>query len=299
VQIDTRQPALSNKKEQGATNVKNNKKNQKQTPMASNQDEVAQITAHDDVPVIEVVRAEDLDPAAFAAAQEVTGEEMNEIAESAAAVDQFNAENAVAPPAAHTNGAPAPDTTPNADATVTPETPAPAPEKPRVYHLKLSAEQLDYLNLCVSATHEGGGVGTSSLDETAQTGMCVDLQALIAKARTAPASNGSVSTVRIFGKYAPVAILNWMGHRDFTVFDAKNALASFGIEDIEKTTFSRALAKGKDPIKNKVKILDLEPEEELALFEFYNLAAREAARAATAKIDAVKARIQALPTVQQ
>lgn len=283
-----------------------NKKNQKnQTPVAASTNEFAQEPANDNVPVIEVVRAEELDPAAFAAAKnEAINAEVNEITATAAAVDAFNAGNAQ-----HANGAPAPDVTPNAEAPAA----APAPEKPRVFHLRLSGEQLtiietvlirerdcvtnelaDAINIADAVERE-----TFTVEHKAELNHLVELVALCVKSRTAPASNGSVSTVKIFNKYAPVAILNWMGNRDFTIYDAKNALKSFGVEDIEKTTFSRALAKGKDPVKNKVKIVDLLPEEELALFEFYNLAAREAAAEAAAKIDAVKARIQALPTVQQ
>lgn len=285
---------------------KNSKKNMTNGAPVPQVDELTQAPAVDEVPVIAIVEAKELDPQAYA---EANGEQ------------QTPAVPAESPTTTET---PAPAETPAGDA------PAGEPAKDRVFHLRLNQEQIDMLaelsttnwftnlyDTCNGFVYATASEDADTVTKRLQHGeelvgnissfrsgdewtkFFLDITALCERAKKAPGNgNGNGTGHKIFGRYSPIAILNWMGHAGFNQYDAKNALRHFGIDtdEIAKTTWSRALAKGKKPdaASNKVKIItDLTPQEEVELMGFYNLAAREAADAANAKIEAAKAKLAA------
>jgi hypothetical protein len=286
------------------SNNKKNKKNQN-VAVAPQVDEITQTPAPEEVPVINVVEAKDLDPQAYAEAQaslqKTNGHAPEPIAQEEPKTDEPQQE------------------TPAAE-----ESTATEPAKERVFHLRLNQQQIDMLhaftsNAVFSKLTDGatgafdattddvraawlvsmdGAVKATPYTQQQYVDLFKTLDEMCVRSKKAPAGNGNGTGYKIFGRYSPIAILNWMGHVGFGQYDAKNALRSLGVDtdEIAKTTWSRALAKGKKPDakSNKVKIItDLTDEEELQLMEFFNLAAREAAEAATAKIEAAKAKVAA------
>ena len=161
--------------------------------------------------------------------------------------------------------------------------------KLKTYMLKLTEPQLTALNYLVQL---GGGLATEFPDDFKREEAAHDLLALLTKSKTSPSAVADGLT--IWG-FSTTALLHWMGANGFNTYDAKNFLLDHGApEDFRKDVIASALAKGKKPAnERKVKLINLDPEQEVLIMDYYCLAQRQAAEAANKARDAAKAKLLA------